>query len=78
VKKSFNIPKLLHHKSKPHGTKPYAPLLVKSFPKTPRTQSEASQFFESHNYKTKQTTLEHDLKHPSSVNLITTKQNKLP
>jgi hypothetical protein len=31
-----------------------APLLVESFPKTPRTQSEASQFGGSHNYKTKQ------------------------
>jgi hypothetical protein len=29
-----------------------APLLIKSFPKTPRTQSEASQFGGSHNYKT--------------------------
>ncbi len=34
----------------------HAPLLVKSFPKTPRTQSEASSFGGSHNYKTKQTT----------------------
>jgi hypothetical protein len=32
-----------------------APLIVESFPKTPRTQSEASQFGGSHNYKTKQT-----------------------
>ncbi len=31
-----------------------APLLVQSFPKTPRTQCEASQFGGSHNYKTKQ------------------------
>jgi hypothetical protein len=37
----------------------HAPLLVKSFPKTPRTQSEASQFSGSHNYKTKQTTFLH-------------------
>jgi hypothetical protein len=29
-------------------------LLVESFPKIPRTQSEASQFSGSHNYKTKQ------------------------
>jgi hypothetical protein len=34
----------------------HAPLLIKSFPKTPRTRSEASQFSGSHNYKTKQTT----------------------
>jgi hypothetical protein len=32
---------------------------LKSFPKTRRTQSEASQFCESHNYKTKQTTFLH-------------------
>jgi len=37
----------------------HAPLLIKSFPKTPRTQSEASQFSGSHNYKTKQTTFLH-------------------
>jgi hypothetical protein len=30
----------------------HAPLLVKSFPKTPRTWSEASRFGGSHNYKT--------------------------
>jgi hypothetical protein len=35
----------------------HAPLLVKSFPKTPRTQSEASQFGGSHNYKIKQSKL---------------------
>jgi len=29
-----------------------APLLVESFPKTPRTRSEASRFGGSHNYKT--------------------------
>jgi hypothetical protein len=34
----------------------HAPLLVESFPKTPRIRSEASQFGGSHNYKTKQTT----------------------
>jgi hypothetical protein len=32
----------------------HAPLLIESFPKTPRTQSEASQICGSHNYKTKQ------------------------
>jgi hypothetical protein len=31
---------------------PNAPLLIESFPKTPRTQSEASRFNGSHNYKT--------------------------
>jgi hypothetical protein len=36
-----------------------APLLVESFPKTPRTQSEASWFGGSHNNKTKQTTFLH-------------------
>jgi len=30
----------------------HAPLLVKSFPKAPRTQSEASWFGETHSYKT--------------------------
>jgi len=36
----------------------HAPLLlVKSFPKTPRTQSEASRFGGTHNYKTKQNKL---------------------
>ncbi len=33
-----------------------APLLIESFPKTPRTWSQTSQFSGSHNYKTKQTT----------------------
>ncbi len=37
----------------------HAPLLVESFPKTPRTWSEASQFGGSHNYKRKQTTFLH-------------------
>ncbi len=39
----------------------HASLLVKSFPKTQRTRSEASQFSRSHNYKTKQTTFLHRL-----------------
>jgi hypothetical protein len=30
----------------------HAPLLIESFPKTPRILSEASQFGGSHNYKT--------------------------
>jgi hypothetical protein len=55
-KKSFNIQKLLHPKSKRHGTKPMHPSL--------------SRAFERHQ--------EHDLKHPNSMDLITTKQNKLP
>jgi hypothetical protein len=33
----------------------HAPLLAESFPKTPRSRSEASQFGGSHKYKTKQT-----------------------
>ncbi len=37
----------------------HAPLVIENFPKTPRTQSEASRFNGSHNYKTKQTTLLH-------------------
>ncbi len=35
----------------------HAPLLIKSFPKKPRTRSEASQFCGSHNYKTRQNKL---------------------
>jgi len=34
----------------------HAPLLTETFPKTPRTQSEASRLSGSHNYETKQTT----------------------
>jgi len=37
----------------------HAPLLIESFPKTPRTQFEAFQFGEHYNYKTKQTTFLH-------------------
>jgi hypothetical protein len=39
------------------GNQAHAPLLVKSFPKTPRTQSEASWFGVSHIFKTKQNKL---------------------
>jgi hypothetical protein len=35
----------------------HAPLIVESFPKTPRTRFEASQFGGSHNYKTRQNKL---------------------
>ncbi len=35
----------------------HAPLLVKSFPKTPRTPSEVSRFGGSHNYKTEKNKL---------------------
>ncbi len=35
----------------------HAPLVIESFPKTPRIRSEASQFGGSHNYKTKQNKL---------------------
>ncbi len=55
MKKSFNIQELLHRKSKHHETKADAPLLLESFPKRPRTQSEASWFGGSHRYKIKQT-----------------------
>jgi hypothetical protein len=57
MKNSFNIQKLLHYKSKHHGTIPMNPLLVKSFSKTPRTRSEASRFGGSHNITTKQNKL---------------------
>jgi hypothetical protein len=56
VKKSFNIQKLLHLKSKRHGTKPI--------------HLSWSRAFQIHQY--------HDLKHPGSIDLITTKQHKLP
>jgi hypothetical protein len=59
MKKSFNIQELLLAKTKHQWNQAHAPPPVKSFPKTPRTQSEASWFNESHNYKTKQTTLLH-------------------
>jgi hypothetical protein len=58
MKESFNIQELLHRKSKCHETNPNVTLLLKSFPKRPRTQFEASQFGGSHKYKqykTKQT-----------------------
>ncbi len=54
--KSFNIQKLLHHKSKHHRTKPMHPFLLRAF----------------------QRHQEHNPKHVSSVDLITTKQNNLP
>jgi hypothetical protein len=37
----------------------HAPLLVKSFPKTPKTQSKTSQFGGFYNYKTKLTNFLH-------------------
>jgi hypothetical protein len=37
----------------------HSPLLIESFPKTPRTRSETPWFSRSHNYKTKQTTFLH-------------------
>jgi len=54
LKKSLNIKKLLHWKSKRHGTKPMYPYSSKAF----------------------QRHQEHDLKHPSLVDFILTKQNK--
>jgi hypothetical protein len=53
VKKSFNIQKLLHHKSKGRRTKPMHSFL---------------RAFQRHQ--------EQDLKYPSLVDLISTKQNK--
>jgi hypothetical protein len=54
VKKSFNIQKLLHHKSKHHVTKPMHP--------------SSSTAFQRHQ--------EHDLKHPSLMDLIRTNKTK--
>jgi hypothetical protein len=60
VKKSFNIPELLHCKSKHHGTKRmYPSSSLKAFQRPPTTRSQASRFCGSHNYKTKQTTFLH-------------------
>jgi hypothetical protein len=42
----------------------HAPLLIESFPKTPRTRSEASWFGGSHSYKTKQITFLHRVNQP--------------
>ncbi len=55
MKKSFNIQELLHPQVQTSWNQAHAPLLVESFPKTPRTRSEASPFGGSRNYKTKQT-----------------------
>jgi hypothetical protein len=44
-------------------------LLVQSFPKTPRTQSEASQFGGSHNYKNKTNYLPSFLDRPDVLGL---------
>ncbi len=62
MKKSFNIQELLHHKSKPHETKPMHSSSLSS----------ASSAFQRH----QRSSQEHNLKHPSLVDLITTKQNK--
>jgi len=56
VKKSFNIQELFALLVQMSWNQAHAFLLVESFPKTPRTQAEASRFGGSHNYKTKQTT----------------------
>jgi hypothetical protein len=47
----------------------HAPLLIESFPKTPRTQSEASCFGGSHNYKTNYL--------PSSIDIVWSYPNTL-
>jgi hypothetical protein len=54
VKKSFNIQRTFAPQVQTPWNQTHAHLLIKSFPKTPRTQSEASQFGGSHNHKTKQ------------------------
>jgi hypothetical protein len=56
MKKSFNIQELLPPQVQTSWNQAHAPLLVKSFPKTPRTQSEASQVSGSHNYRKKNKT----------------------
>jgi hypothetical protein len=52
VKKLLNIQKAFALQVQMSWNQAREPLLVKSFPKTPRTQSEASQFSGSHKYKT--------------------------
>ncbi len=47
---------LKHPKVQMPWNQAHAPLLLESFPKTPRTRSQASQFPGSHNYERKQTT----------------------
>jgi hypothetical protein len=57
VKKLFNKSQehLAPQVQTPWNQQAHAPLLVESFPTTSQTQSEASWFGGSHNYKTKQT-----------------------
>jgi len=50
MKKSFNIQKTFALQVQTPWNQANAPLLLKSFPKRPRTQSEASQFSASHQY----------------------------
>jgi hypothetical protein len=57
VKKSFNIHGTFAWQVQTPWNQAHAPLLIESFPKTPTTQSEASQCSGSHNYKTKQNKL---------------------
>jgi hypothetical protein len=55
MKKSFNIQELFASQVQTSWKQAHAPpLLVESFPKTPRTQFETSQFGGFHKYKTKQ------------------------
>jgi hypothetical protein len=56
VKKLFNIQDFASQVQM-SWNQAHAPLLIKSFEKTPRTQSKASWFGISHNYKTKQNKL---------------------
>jgi hypothetical protein len=51
VKKSFNIQELFAPQVQTPWNQAHAHLLIKSFSKTPRTQSEASWFGGSHNHK---------------------------
>jgi hypothetical protein len=55
MKKSFNIQELEHRKSNRYEMKANSPVLIESFPKRPRTRSEASQFGGSHKYKQNKT-----------------------
>jgi len=62
MKKSFNIQKLLHRKSKHHETKPMH-LLERAFQRDLRIWFEAFQFGEYHKYKQNKTN-----KIPSFIN----------
>jgi hypothetical protein len=85
VKKSFNIQKNLHLKSKRHRTKPIQLRFILIFSEeiiqysrtfAPQVQTSWNQ--DHSPLLVDQIHQEHNLKHPGSVDLIITKQNKLP